>query len=129
MLLQDDALESLGHKPNKNYAIEKVSKNLQIGHNYFVAISQENQPIGFIAGHTQTENKYVSNGIYVAPEHRKQGIGTRLKELQLALAKEMHCILLTTTVETDNAASIALQKKFKATFKEHSPNVEVEILL
>jgi GNAT superfamily N-acetyltransferase len=57
----------------------------------FLAFYLDNKIVGVNSGHICADNSFRSRGLYVFPEYRKQGIGTKLLFKVIDLAKENSC--------------------------------------
>jgi len=110
----DDA-ECTERPLNQARALECVCSFLRQEMDLWLARLQE-VPVAYWLGQ-QDRYTYRSQGIYVRPEHRRQGIGLALKESQIALAKLRGCKDFVSTVRYCNTASIELQKKLGATLE------------
>ena len=99
----------------KDYAINKLSKGSDFDYWVFVA-HKDNKIIGAIKGEIFWQTIHIDL-LIILPECRKMGIGTKLYDLAINLAKEKNCTMA--TVETfDFQAPIYWESKgFNVDFK------------
>ncbi len=101
---------NLNYDRIKEYALEEY-KVKQIILAYLNSLA-----VGFISGFLKRDPitsklVYRSSYIFVLLNYRKNGIGRKLKEEQIELAKSLGAGSIETTVSEDNEASLRLQEK------------------
>lgn len=58
---------------------------------FFIAYIKDNKILGVNSGHKTSNYHFRSRGLYVFPEYRKKGIGVKLLNATLDLAKTNNC--------------------------------------
>jgi ribosomal protein S18 acetylase RimI-like enzyme len=92
-----------------DYSIKKLSKSSNFYNWGFAAYDDNKNMIGAIKGEIMWNVIHIDL-LMIKPEYRKQGIGSKLYDLVLDLAKKENCVLI--TVETfDFQAPIFWQSK------------------
>jgi ribosomal protein S18 acetylase RimI-like enzyme len=81
------------------------------GHHLFVAIDDDDHPVGFVSGvettHPDKGTEMFLYELFVHPRHRNRGIGKTLVSALADLAREHGCYGMWVGTEADNAAALA----------------------
>ncbi len=89
--------------------LDKVIRLNEVGSNFWIA-KIGRVGVGYAVGLLRSDI-YSSQGIYVSPDYRRNGIGLMLKQAQIDFAKSLRCERISTWVDDKNKASIELQRK------------------
>ncbi len=95
----------------------------------FTAINEENAIIGyatcFFAYYTWIGKSFYMDDLYVKPEYRAQGIGTKLINSIIELAKKENCSKLRWQVSEWNTPAIGFYKSLGAQINETERNCDL----
>lgn len=76
----------------------------------YIAAFDENEPVGVASMYTLAGEGQIMN-LAVLSQHRKKGIGKKLMDSLLLIAKEKNCLSVSLEVAENNQSAIALYRK------------------
>lgn len=101
---------------SEEMALDKVLHIIDDGNIFWIA-RVDSQPVGYAVGQGK-RNSFESNGVYVTPEFRREGIATKLKQTQIEFARSEGFEKIYTGVSCENVPSRKLQESMGFDFEE-----------
>ena len=130
LLKRADDSECTGNKISEDLALEKIMRIRDGGSDFWIARDGQN-PVGYALGILEGESyeSYRSQGIYVVSDYRGRGIGTALKQAQIAFARDLGCDEIWSNIADANKASKRVQEKTGFSFEPNAGGYIVRLPL
>lgn len=110
ILLKHEDDSTAGFVSSEDATFEHVLSLREYGYNFWIA-RQGNKAIGYAVGNAENSDIYRSEGIYVAPDFRRQGVGFNLKKAQINFARENEFTELLADLTETNVAGKHIHEK------------------
>lgn len=114
-LKRADDIESSKENISEYMTLHKVIKLREDGRDFWIA-REFNRAIGYAVGIVRGES-YYSEGIYVIPEKRGEGLGALLKKAQIEFARALRCNEIYTNFAIENEVTRKIHEKLGFNFE------------